>query len=125
MLYDGLPEERRALQREVLEQGAFSVCLTHYDLAMRDRAALRKVRVPAAVAGVDKLSTAGDRPPSVDRQTVAVAGTARFSGFPTPCRTTADAVTASFLGTRGNTVERVSTRFRSSFPPYAGLLLLL
>jgi hypothetical protein len=43
VLYDGLPEERRALQREVLEPGAFSVCLTHYDLAMRDRSALRKV----------------------------------------------------------------------------------
>ncbi len=46
VLYDGLPEERKTLQREVLEPGAFEVLLTHYDLAMRDRAALRKVRLP-------------------------------------------------------------------------------
>lgn len=45
VLYDGLPEERRSLQREFLEPAAFDVCLTHYDLAMRDRAALRKVCV--------------------------------------------------------------------------------
>ena len=46
VLYDGPPEERRALQRGVLEPAAFSVCLTHYDLAMRDRSALRKVLAP-------------------------------------------------------------------------------
>jgi hypothetical protein len=60
VLYDGLPEERRVLQREFLEPGAFSVCLTHYDLAMRDRAALRKVLlspVPMAAcrAGLEHL----------------------------------------------------------------------
>ena len=51
VLYDGLPEERRALQREVLEPAAFSVCLTHYDLAMRDRSALRKVPGPCGCGG--------------------------------------------------------------------------
>ena len=42
VLYDGTPEERRVLQRDV-EARDFMVLLTHYDLAMRDRAALRKV----------------------------------------------------------------------------------
>jgi hypothetical protein len=53
VLYDGLPEERRALQREFLEPGDFNVCLTHYDLAMRDRAALRKVVLVHAAVTAD------------------------------------------------------------------------
>lgn len=53
VLYDGLPEERRSLQREFLEPAAFDVCLTHYDLAMRDRAALRKVPLMSLETSVD------------------------------------------------------------------------
>ena len=43
VLYDGNPDERRALQREVLDRRAFNVVVTNYELIMRDKAALRKV----------------------------------------------------------------------------------
>ena len=44
VLYDGTPEERRALRAEHVEPGGFNTLITHYDLALRDRNALRKVR---------------------------------------------------------------------------------
>ena len=46
VLYDGTPDERRALRTEHVEPGGFNTLITHYDLALRDRAALRKARRP-------------------------------------------------------------------------------
>lgn len=43
VLYDGTPDERRALQRDVLDRSTFNVVVTNYELIMRDKAALRKV----------------------------------------------------------------------------------
>lgn len=43
VLYDGTPEERRALRAEHVEPGGFNTLITHYDLALRDRNVLRKV----------------------------------------------------------------------------------
>ena len=34
---------RRVMRQEAIETGAFNVLLTHYDLAIRDKAVLRKV----------------------------------------------------------------------------------
>ena len=42
-MYDGSPDERKQLQRDRVEKGTFNVLVTHYDLVMRDKAALRKV----------------------------------------------------------------------------------
>lgn len=42
-MYDGSPEERKQLQRDFLEKGTFNVLITHYDLVMRDKSALKKV----------------------------------------------------------------------------------
>ncbi len=44
VMYDGTPDERKQLQRDRLEKGTFNVLVTHYDLVMRDKSALRKVR---------------------------------------------------------------------------------
>ena len=43
VMYDGTPDERKQLQRDRLEKGTFNVLVTHYDLVMRDKSALRKV----------------------------------------------------------------------------------
>ena len=43
LLYDGTKEERAALRSNVLEAGRFDVCVTHYDLAIRDKGAFKKV----------------------------------------------------------------------------------
>ena len=43
VMYDGSPDERKPLQRDRGEKGTFNVLVTHYDLVMRDKAALRKV----------------------------------------------------------------------------------
>ena len=43
-MYDGSPEERKAIRAEHLEGPAnFNVLLTHYDLIIRDKSLLRKV----------------------------------------------------------------------------------
>ena len=41
--YDGKPEERRLLREGPIREGTFNVLLTHYDLAMSDKFALKKV----------------------------------------------------------------------------------
>lgn len=46
VMYDGSPDERKQLQRDRVEKGTFNVLVTHYDLVMRDKAALRKVCFP-------------------------------------------------------------------------------
>lgn len=43
VMYDGTPEERKQLRAEVVDKGGFTVLVTHYDLAIRDKAALKKV----------------------------------------------------------------------------------
>ncbi len=43
VLYDGSPDERRALQKTYLDRNNFHVLVTNYELVMRDKAALRKV----------------------------------------------------------------------------------
>jgi len=43
VMYDGSPDERKQLQRDRVEKGTFNVLVTHYDLVMRDKSALRKV----------------------------------------------------------------------------------
>ena len=48
VMYDGSPDERKQLQKERVEKGTFNVLVTHYDLVMRDKAALRKVCCPSA-----------------------------------------------------------------------------
>lgn len=42
-VYDGSPEERRAMAKDVIEKGNFHILITHYDLAMREKGVLRKV----------------------------------------------------------------------------------
>ncbi len=42
-MYDGSPDERKQLQKDQVEKGTFNVLITHYDLVMRDKSALRKV----------------------------------------------------------------------------------
>lgn len=41
--YDGSPDERKQLQRDYVEKGTFNILITHYDLIMRDKSALKKV----------------------------------------------------------------------------------
>lgn len=48
VMYDGSPDERKQLQKDQVEKGTFNVLITHYDLVMRDKAALRKVCCPCA-----------------------------------------------------------------------------
>lgn len=43
VMYDGSPDERKQLQRDRVDKGTFNVLVTHYDMVMRDKAALRKV----------------------------------------------------------------------------------
>ncbi|KAL5849724.1 hypothetical protein ACOSQ4_007737 [Xanthoceras sorbifolium] len=44
VVYDGRPDERKALREECFsERGRFNVLITHYDLIMRDRQYLKKV----------------------------------------------------------------------------------
>lgn len=51
-MYDGSPEERRAIRAEHLEgPGDFAVLLTHYDLVIRDKSLLRKVLRVITCAG--------------------------------------------------------------------------
>ncbi len=68
VLYDGTPDERRALRAEHVEPGGFNTLITHYDLALRDRAALRKARRPAAPA---RARRAPRRPTASARPVVA------------------------------------------------------
>lgn len=56
VMYDGSPDERKQLQRDRVEKGTFNVLVTHYDMVMRDKAALRKV--PFAFVPVPCLCTA-------------------------------------------------------------------
>ena len=44
VLYDGRAEERRVLREENGGEGKFNVLVTHYDLIMRDKAFLKKIR---------------------------------------------------------------------------------
>ena len=44
IMYDGSPDERRALRTERIEPGRFNALITHYDLVMRDKPVLRKAR---------------------------------------------------------------------------------
>ncbi|KAJ3669650.1 hypothetical protein LUZ60_011600 [Juncus effusus] len=44
VLYDGRPEERKAIREEYFMEGKFSVLLTHYDLIMKDKKFLKKVQ---------------------------------------------------------------------------------
>lgn len=44
VLYDGTPDERKALRAEHIDPGGFNTLITHYDLALRDKTVLRKVR---------------------------------------------------------------------------------
>lgn len=44
VLYDGRAEERRLLREEYGGEGKFNVLVTHYDLIMRDKAFLKKVK---------------------------------------------------------------------------------
>ncbi|XP_078167535.1 putative ATP-dependent DNA helicase CHR719 isoform X1 [Carex rostrata] len=43
VLYDGRPEQRKAIREEYFGDGKFSVLLTHYDLIMKDKKYLNKV----------------------------------------------------------------------------------
>ncbi|KAJ3708494.1 hypothetical protein LUZ61_012199 [Rhynchospora tenuis] len=43
VLYDGRPEQRKAIREEYFGDGKFSVLLTHYDLIMKDKKFLNKV----------------------------------------------------------------------------------
>lgn len=44
VVYDGRPDERKALREEYLsERGRFNVLITHYDLIMRDKQYLKKI----------------------------------------------------------------------------------
>ena len=56
VMYDGSPDERKQLQRDRVEKGTFNVLVTHYDMVMRDKAALRKV--PFSFVTVPCLCTA-------------------------------------------------------------------
>lgn len=44
VLYDGRAEERRLLREEYSGEGKFHVLVTHYDLIMRDKAFLKKIK---------------------------------------------------------------------------------
>lgn len=44
VLYDGRAEERRLLREEYGGEGKFNVLVTHYDLIMRDKAFLKKIK---------------------------------------------------------------------------------
>lgn len=44
VLYDGRAEERRLLREEHGGEGKFNVLVTHYDLIMRDKAFLKKIK---------------------------------------------------------------------------------
>jgi SNF2 family DNA or RNA helicase len=44
VLYDGRAEERRLLREEYGGEGKFTVLVTHYDLIMRDKAFLKKIK---------------------------------------------------------------------------------
>lgn len=44
VLYDGRAEERRVLREEHGGEGKFNVLVTHYDLIMRDKAFLKKIK---------------------------------------------------------------------------------
>lgn len=44
VMYDGSPDERKQLRADIVDRGAFTVLITHYDLAIRDKAALKKAR---------------------------------------------------------------------------------
>ncbi len=48
VLYDGTPDERKALRAEHVDPGGFNTLITHYDLALRDKTVLRKVRQVSA-----------------------------------------------------------------------------
>ena len=43
ILYDGRPDERKAMREEYLQQEKFNVVITHYDLIMRDKTYLKKI----------------------------------------------------------------------------------
>ncbi|XP_073009627.1 probable ATP-dependent DNA helicase CHR719 [Typha latifolia] len=43
VLYDGRPDERKAIREEYFREGKFNVLLTHYDLIMKDKKFLKKV----------------------------------------------------------------------------------
>jgi SWI/SNF-related matrix-associated actin-dependent regulator of chromatin subfamily A protein 2/4 len=43
VLYDGRPEDRKAMREEYLGQEKFNVLITHYDLIMRDKTYLKKI----------------------------------------------------------------------------------
>ena len=46
VLYDGGMEERKVIRAEHLDKPAFNVLVTHYDLIIRDKNALKKVACP-------------------------------------------------------------------------------
>ena len=58
VMYDGSPEERKQLQRDFVEKGTFNVLITHYDLIMRDKSALRKVLCRAVLCCAALMSAA-------------------------------------------------------------------
>ncbi|OVA12559.1 SNF2-related [Macleaya cordata] len=43
ILYDGRPDERKAMREEYSGEGKFNVMITHYELIMRDKAFLKKI----------------------------------------------------------------------------------
>ncbi|XP_058769636.1 probable ATP-dependent DNA helicase CHR12 isoform X2 [Vicia villosa] len=44
ILYDGRMDERKAIKEEFSGEGKFNVMITHYDLIMRDKAFLKKIK---------------------------------------------------------------------------------
>lgn len=44
VLYDGRIEDRKAMREEYCDETKFNVLVTHYDLIMRDKAFLKKIR---------------------------------------------------------------------------------
>ncbi|CAJ2630299.1 unnamed protein product [Trifolium pratense] len=44
ILYDGRMDERKAIKEEYSGEGKFNVMITHYDLIMRDKAFLKKIK---------------------------------------------------------------------------------
>jgi hypothetical protein len=44
VVFDGTAAQRAQLAKEVIEPGRFLVAITHYDLAMREKGVLRRVR---------------------------------------------------------------------------------
>jgi len=53
VMYDGTPDERKALRAEHIDAGGFNTLITHYDLALRDKTVLRKVRRGTSQSGTD------------------------------------------------------------------------